>query len=655
MESNGTKTLSDLTKDLLRELYLEQHLTEKEIADLFSTTQVTVGRRRRKWGIPTLGNTGRITANLSPLSETQKSILVGSLLGDGHMKAVSSKTARFIERHSTAQEAYLRWKAEHLHNYVSSIYPVTKREKDGREYPGVEMATVTCETLRPYYDLFYKGPKGQREFPSSLDKMFDPLALAVWFLDDGSCSRFHPTLAFGLDPLSLKRAARALRRLGLEIAVSGQEGETQTISFPGQTDKFFQIVEPHIPSCMAYKLPQKSARRDQDQNARKLSSDKARELYDGGMSITEIAAAYGVGRSTAHRRVHSEGSPKRMGRPRKTYTLTASEVALERYASSQWSNLSDEDKERWVDEVQAILRKTPFPATPSWSSDRAEAELEKLVSLEAVEEDGVIRPQSHRGTVLCQSFFPHRYKSSWRGTRCAYEAWHDDNDLRKAIRFQFKQGDPVAPHRVLRAVTMNCRTPGVFRPVVAKFMYETYCPKGGRTWDPCSGWGGRLMGAAAAGVHYVATDVEPETVEGNRRLADALGFKEHTLVLQEAQTFETSNIDMVFTSPPYFDVEHYGSSASQSFRVFTKFEDWVAGFFKPVLERSFSVLKPGGVAAFNVANIHRRKEVFPLPDRTVEEAKGAGFVHETTLWMPLSGLNRSKERRRELILIFRKP
>jgi hypothetical protein len=81
----------------------------------------------------------------------------------------------------------------------------------------------------------------------------------------------------------------------------------------------------------------------------------------------------------------------------------------------------------------------------------------------------------------------------------------------------------------------------------------------------------------------------------------------------------------------------------------------VAGFFKPVLERSFSVLKPGGVAAFNVANIHRRKEVFPLPDRTVEEAKGAGFVHETTLWMPLSGLNRSKERRREPILIFRKP
>lgn len=655
MTDSGTKTLSDLTPEILRALYLEEHLTEKQIADRFNTTQVTVGRRRKKWGIPTLGKTGRKTASLPPLTSDQKSILVGSLLGDGHMKPVSSKTARFLERHSTAQEQYLRWKAEIFGPYVSSIYPVTKREKDGREYPGVEMATVTCEVLRPYYDLFYGGLEGARQFPSSLDKVFDPLALAVWFMDDGSCHRFHPTIAFGLDTLSLKRAARALRRLGLEPEVSGHEGETQTILFPGQADRFFEIVGPHIPDCMQYKTQEHSERREQDRNARELSPERARELYDGGMSVTEIADTYGVGRSTVHRRLHSEGAPKRMGRPRKAYTLTAAAVALERYDPKVWPSLSAEDQDRWVDEVHGILRKAPFPATPPWSTPRARDELRKLVELETFEEEGTVRPQSYRGTILCQSFFPHRYKSSWRGIRCAHEAWHDDTDLRRAIRFQLKQGDPVAPHRVLRAVTMNCRTPAVFRPAVAKHLYRKYAGKGATVWDPCAGWGGRLMGAAAAGVRYVATDVEPETVEGNRRLAEALGFDGHEVVLHEAQTFDVPEVDMVFTSPPYFDVERYGSSTSQSFRVFTKFEQWLEGFMAPVLEQSFSALKPGGAAVFNVANIYRRKVMYPLPDRTVELAKKVGFLHETTLWMPISGLNRAKDRQREPVLVFRKP
>ena len=164
-----------------------------------------------------------------------------------------------------------------------------------------------------------------------------------------------------------------------------------------------------------------------------------------------------------------------------------------------------------------------------------------------------------------------------------------------------------------------------------------------------------MMGAAAAGVRYVGTDVEPETVEGNLKLAEVLDYKDAEIVLHEAQTFDVPDIDMVFTSPPYFDVEHYGGSTQQSFRSFAKFEDWLEGFMKPVTERAFKALRSGGVLAFNVADIKRRKTVYPLPERTLELAKGAGFVHETTLWMPLGKLNRSPKRPQEPILVFRKP
>lgn len=654
MSETGTKTLKDLSQPLLEQLYLEELLTETQIATRFQTTQASVRRRRIKWGIPTLGKTGRLSRSLPALTEVQREIVLGSLLGDGTMNAPSSKTARMTEGHSFKQREYTDWKADLMGEFVSQRYEASKKDsRTGKVYKAWCFATKTTTHLREFYDLFYGT--GKRVFPVNLSDLMTPRILAVWYLDDGSISnKFHPRITFGLDELSRKRAFRALRKLGLR-PVLHEAGSTISIEFPGQADQFFEMVGPYIPECMAYKRPQHSERREQDRNAKKLTPEKARELYNGGMSLTSIAKLYGVGRSTVHRRVYKDGSPKRMGRPRNSYSLRAAEEVLSNYDPGQYGGLSEENKKCWISEIFEILRKAPFPLTECWSAERAHEDLRKLCAVPVGTNEGVISSQSWRGTICCQSFFPHRYQSSWRGTKSAYQAWYEDDTLRSAIKYQLDHKDPVKPHRVLRALTMRCRTPGVFRPVVAKFMYETYCPKGGRTWDPCSGWGGRLMGAAAAGVHYVATDVEPETVEGNRRLADALGFKEHTLVLQEAQTFETSNIDMVFTSPPYFDVEHYGSSASQSFRVFTKFEDWVAGFLKPVLERSFSVLKPGGVAAFNVANIHRRKEVFPLPDRTVEEAKGAGFVHETTLWMPLSGLNRSKERRREPILVFRKP
>lgn len=655
MEKSGTKTLADLTKGVLEHLYLTELLTEKQIAEKFGTTQGTVGRRRRKWGIPALGRTGRITRELPDLTERQRELIVGSLLGDGWMNAPGRRSARFSEGHSLKQRGYTDWKAELLGPYVSNRYEGTKKDKDtGKVYKTWCFSTRATTRLRPFYDLFYET--GERVFPSKLPELLTPFSLAVWYMDDGSiANQFHPRICFGLDELSRKRAFRALRRLGLKPTLH-EAGSTISIEFPGQTDEFFALVEPHVPECMAYKVSRESVRREQDRNAKKLTPEKARELYDGEMSLSDIARLYGVGRSTVHRRVHTDGAPKRMGRPRRSYSLRAADEVLSNYDPKEYATLSEDDKEGWVEEAFEILRLAPFPAPPPWSPDRARIDLEKLRLLETREdEDGVIWPQSWRGTQCCGSFFPHRYRTSWRGTRSAYELWHLDDNLKSAIRFQLEHGDPVRPHRVLRAVTMRCRTPAVFRPVVAKHLYSTLCPAGGRVWDPCAGWGGRLMGAAAAGVAYVGTDVEPETVEGNRGLAEALGHDQVEVVLHEAQTFDVPPVDLVFTSPPYFDVEHYGTSDGQSFRAFDSFDTWLDGFLGPLVERAWGALESGGVLALNVAQIQTRSDVLDLPGEASRISKNRGFKHERTLWMPLARLNRSPEKAREPILVFRRP
>jgi hypothetical protein len=474
------------------------------------------------------------------------------------------------------QEPYLLWKATLLGDHVSSTYNVVKRDK-GKEYYAKWFATHASTHLRPLYDLFYRT--GARVFPKSLPELFTPLVLAVWYMDDGNCGGYEPRIAFGLDDKSLDRAVKSLRGLGLKPEVHG-EGSNSAFHFPGQADVFFTLVRPHIHPCMAYKVPELTPRQLEDRNARRLTSDTASLLVTGGMTYEQVASVFDVGVSTVRRRVQSVGlPPKRMGRPRHTYNRRAAEVALGNFSPDLWGGLGDTEKTRWVEDILKILRGVGFPYPEVLVGEVALGVLERLSRSASQRVGQEIRPKSYLGVNLCNGYFPNRFQASWRGKRTAFEDWFRDDGLRWAIRFQLDKGSPVVPSRVLRALTMQRRTPTIFRPLVAKYLYQTYCSAGGKVWDPCSGYGGRLLGALAAGVTYLGTDVETATVDGNNRLAEVLGKTHQAKVLEHpAETFDPGEVDMVFTSPPYFGTELYGGSEGQSFRRYPTFDDWLGGF-----------------------------------------------------------------------------
>lgn len=590
---------------------------------------------------------------LPPLTDYQKEVLVGSLLGDGHMNAPGSKTGRYSEGHCLDQEPYLLWKAEVFGPYVSTTFNVEKKDKTtGKVYFARWLVTHSSTHLRPMYDLFYRA--GQRVFPASLPDLFTPLVLAVWYMDDGSAGGYNPQIAFGLDDTSLKRAVKALRKLGLNPEVHG-EGSQSAFYFPGQADTFFNLVRPHVHPCLAYKVPDLSDRQKADRNAKKLTAETAVLLTAGGMLPGQVGKLFGVGVSTVRRRVHEAGdSPKRMGRPRYKYSRVAADVALAKYDPRKWDSLSDSEKTCWVDEVFTILRGISFPFPEVAGAVEALEGFDKLVQVRTSLEGKEIRPRSHAGLPLCGGYFPNRYRASWRGTRTAFEDWHLDAPLRWAIRFQLDSGGPVLPHRVLRVITMQRRTPTIFRPVVAKYVYQTYCPSGGLVWDPCSGFGGRLLGALAAGVRYVGTDVEPDTVDGNNRLAKVLGKEDRArVVLHPAETFQPpEGTDLVFTSPPYFSTEIYGVSDEQSAQQYPSFDRWLEGFLRPLVQTAYRVLPTGGHLVLNVNDIRHRGRVFPLVARTGTTATEAGFTLVDTLVMPLARLN--KAHAWEPVLVFRK-
>lgn len=316
---------------------------------------------------------------------------------------------------------------------------------------------------------------------------------------------------------------------------------------------------------------------------------------------------------------------------------------------SLWDHTPEAEKWSKVNSVLSELRGAGFPTLASDSLGEALTRLQKVET--KLDAERVVRPYSTIGTSACASFFPNRFHAKRRGDRSAWEMWHDDSTLRKAIRLQLDSGHPTTPERVLKAVVMFSRTPSVFRPVMAKHMYSTYCPKGGVVWDPCAGYGGRLLGAMSAGVgKYIATDLEPETVKGNVALAKALGEDSRCRVLEaDASSFDPAeDLDFVFTSPPYYDLEVYGEEFENSLRALSV-EQWAEAFLGSIIDKSFLRLKVGGYLALNLPENPVSGLRLDLAADTL--AKRAGFTPVEPIYMPVRGF---KNMKREPILVWQK-
>jgi tRNA1(Val) A37 N6-methylase TrmN6 len=138
---------------------------------------------------------------------------------------------------------------------------------------------------------------------------------------------------------------------------------------------------------------------------------------------------------------------------------------------------------------------------------------------------------------------------------------------------------------------------GIFKPLIAKYLYNKYKPS--TVLDFSMGWGGRLIGAMSIpNIKYIGYDTNIDLQEPyNKMINDFEWNNRASLYFEDSSTadFSIHNYDMIFTSPPYYDLEIYSNMPSYS-----SFESWVERFLKPVIENSFRYLKNGGYFCINV-------------------------------------------------------
>ena len=128
-------------------------------------------------------------------------------------------------------------------------------------------------------------------------------------------------------------------------------------------------------------------------------------------------------------------------------------------------------------------------------------------------------------------------------------------------------------------------------------IYNTYQPKIA-IMDPFCGFGGRLVAALMQNINYIGIDLNEDLEPGYNKLLN--DFREKTsskveLLFQDSNSVDYSNYkyDMVFTSPPYENIEIYKNMERKSIQEWTK-------FYKEVFQKLWDNLQPKGTYIINI-------------------------------------------------------
>lgn len=155
-----------------------------------------------------------------------------------------------------------------------------------------------------------------------------------------------------------------------------------------------------------------------------------------------------------------------------------------------------------------------------------------------------------------------------------------------------------------------------FKPNVAKVIYDRYKCK--NILDFSAGWGDRLAGFYASDFGELFVGIDPRK-ENHPIYEQQSQFyqkhstffendKRHELICSPAEDANLSKyegvMDIVFTSPPYFNVERYSHDDTQSWVRYKNIESWNKNFLQKSIKNVWKTLRKGGLLMVNISDVN---------------------------------------------------
>lgn len=184
------------------------------------------------------------------LNQFQKSVIIGSILGDGYIRILPNRKDAFLEiNHSIKAKEYVDWKYSVLKNICLSS---PHEEENGQWKKAYRFFTRQHPELTKLLNDFYQNKR--KTIPANLK--LDPVILAVWFMDDGSRTEkgdiYLNSQQFSFQ--EQKRLLYLIRQMGVRARLNKDKKCYRIRVLKESIPKFYQLIESHIVPSMKYKL-----------------------------------------------------------------------------------------------------------------------------------------------------------------------------------------------------------------------------------------------------------------------------------------------------------------------------------------------------------------------------------------------------------------
>jgi len=198
-----------------------------------------------------------------------------------------------------------------------------------------------------------------------------------------------------------------------------------------------------------------------------------------------------------------------------------------------------------------------------------------------------------------------------------------------------------------------------FNPVIARKIYERYIPKtGGTIFDYSCGYGSRMLGALSSKYEYHYIGVDPYKELYFRLLTFSNWIFETLETNAQCSIFNSGSeifipslknqIDLSFSSPPFFNYEKYTNCVTQSYIRYKTYKEWLKHFVIPTLTNIYNYTKSGGLHLINLENNRRIKII----EDWINIATDIGFNLEEITNIPT--LKRSSSKHENKLIIMKK-
>lgn len=188
-------------------------------------------------------------------------LIIGSMLGDGYLAKISGSfhESRISIAHKLSHLQYLEFKRDilsksNLNGKIGLNKIVNNRYKNGF----IEECRIKSK-IHPFFSKYrkYFYPEGKKLLHKETINRIQPLALAIWFMDDG----YRESISYGISTqgFKLEEVQYLSDLLRNQFSIKSNIHKDNNLYIPVESkESFNKIIEPHIIECMRYKVLNKT-------------------------------------------------------------------------------------------------------------------------------------------------------------------------------------------------------------------------------------------------------------------------------------------------------------------------------------------------------------------------------------------------------------